>query len=99
MLLYRILISITVILVVFWIWNYVTNVYTAVFVCAGLVFGVGAYLLLLSVFSAMCFIEWFQGPGRLGCFRLGSGMVPWRHSLLVWFCLWGSRLMLGVSLP
>ena len=35
--LYRILISITVILVVFWIWNYVTNVYTAVFVSAGLV--------------------------------------------------------------
>ena len=42
---YRILISITVILVVFWIWNYVTNVYTAVFVSAGLVLAVGAYLL------------------------------------------------------
>lgn len=40
--LYRILISITVILVVFWIWNYVTNVYTAVFVSSGLVFAVGA---------------------------------------------------------
>ena len=45
MLLYPILISITVILVVFWIWNYVTNVYTAVFVSAGLVLAVGAYLL------------------------------------------------------
>ena len=45
MLLYRILISITVILVVFWIWNYVTNVYTAVFVSVGLVLAVGAYLL------------------------------------------------------
>ena len=45
MLLYRILISITVILVVFWIWNYVTNVYTAVFLYAGLVLAVGAYLL------------------------------------------------------
>ena len=43
--LYRILISITVILVVFWIWNYVTNVYTAVFVSGGLVLAVGAYLL------------------------------------------------------
>ena len=43
--LYRILISITVILVVFWIWNYVTNVYTTVFVSAGLVLAVGAYLL------------------------------------------------------
>ena len=41
-LIYRILISITVILVVFWIWNYVTNVYTAVFVSAGLVLAVGA---------------------------------------------------------
>ena len=29
----------------FWIWNYVTNVYTAVFVSAGLVLAVGAYLL------------------------------------------------------
>ena len=37
--------SITVIMVVFWIWNYVTNVYTAVFVSAGLVLAVGAYLL------------------------------------------------------
>ena len=45
MLLYRILISITVILVVFWIWNYVTIVYTVVFVSAGLVLEVGAYLL------------------------------------------------------
>ena len=45
MLLYQILISITVILVVFWIWNYVTNVYTAVFVSVGLVLAVGAYLL------------------------------------------------------
>ena len=45
MLLYRILISITVILLVFWIWNYVTNVYTAVFVSVGLVLAVGAYLL------------------------------------------------------
>ena len=43
--LYRILISITVILVVFWIWNYVTNVYTAVFVSTRLVLAVGAYLL------------------------------------------------------
>ena len=42
---YWILISITVILVVFWIWNYVTNVYTAVFVSVGLVLAVGAYLL------------------------------------------------------
>ena len=32
-------------LVVFWIWNYVTNVYTAVFVSTGLVLAVGAYLL------------------------------------------------------
>ena len=45
MLLYQILISINVILVVFWIWNYVTNVYTAVFVSTRLVFAVGAYLL------------------------------------------------------
>ena len=45
MLLYQILISITMILVVFWIWNYVTNVYTAVFVSTGLVLAVGAYLL------------------------------------------------------
>ena len=45
MLLYRILISITVILVVFWIWNYVTNVDTAVFVSLGLGVAVGAYLL------------------------------------------------------
>ena len=45
MLLYRILISITVILVVFWIWNYVTNVYSAVFVSVELVLAVGAYLL------------------------------------------------------
>ena len=43
--LYRILISITVILVVFWIWNYVTNVYTAVFVSGGMVLAVGAYIL------------------------------------------------------
>ena len=42
MLLYRILIIITVILVVFWIWNYVTNVYTAIFVSAGLVLAVGS---------------------------------------------------------
>ena len=42
MLLYRILMNITVILVVFWIWNYVTNVYTAVFVSVGLVLAVGA---------------------------------------------------------
>ena len=34
-----------VILVVFWIWNYVTNVYTAIFVSAGLLLAVGAYLL------------------------------------------------------
>ena len=45
MLLYRILMNITGILVVFWIWNYVTNVYTAVFVSVGLVLAVGAYLL------------------------------------------------------
>ena len=45
MLLYRVLIIITLILVGFWIWNYVTNVYTSVFVSAGLVLGVGAYLL------------------------------------------------------
>ena len=32
-------------MVVFWIWNYVTNVYTAVFVSTGLVLAVGAYLL------------------------------------------------------
>ena len=43
MLLYRVLISITVILVVFWIWNYITNAYTTVFVSAGLVLAVGAY--------------------------------------------------------
>ena len=45
MLLYWILISITVILVVFWIWNFVSSVYTSVFVSAGLVLVVGAYLL------------------------------------------------------
>ena len=45
MLLYRILISITVILVVFWIWNNVTNLYTDVLVSAGLMLAVGAYLL------------------------------------------------------
>ena len=45
MLPYRILISITVILVVFWIWYFVTNVYTAVFVSSGLVLAVCAYLL------------------------------------------------------
>ncbi len=38
-------ISITVILVIFWIWNYFNNVYTAVFVSTGLVLAVGAYLL------------------------------------------------------
>ena len=55
MLLYRILISITVILVVFWIWNYVTNLYTAVFVSAGLVLAVGAYLLKERKSDDLCF--------------------------------------------
>ncbi len=55
MLLYRILISITVILVVFWIWNYVTNVYTAVFLSEGLVLAVGAYLLKERESDDLCF--------------------------------------------
>ena len=45
MVLYRILISVTVIVVLYWIWNYVTNVYAAVLVSAGLVLAVAAYIL------------------------------------------------------
>ena len=55
MLLYRILISITVILVVFWMRNYVTNVYTAVFVSVRLVLAVGAYLLKERESDDSCF--------------------------------------------
>ena len=43
MVLYRILISVTVVLC--WFWNYVTNVYAAVLVSAGLVLAVAAYIL------------------------------------------------------
>ena len=45
MVLYRILISVTVIVVIYWIWNYVTNVYVAVLVSAGLILAVAAYIL------------------------------------------------------
>jgi len=55
MLLYRILISITVILVFFWIWNKVTNLYNDVLVSAGLMLAVGAYLLKERESDDSCF--------------------------------------------
>ena len=45
MVLYRILISVTVIVVLYRIWNYVTNVYAGILISAGLVLAVAAYIL------------------------------------------------------
>ena len=45
MVLYRILIIVTVILMLYWIWNYGTSIYDAILVSAGLVLAVAAYIL------------------------------------------------------